>query len=143
MTISAPAATGAVIDRIGLGDDQVRTLRGPTKRGRSGLHLAEPIVAQRTQHNHSVAERQLGVRDAIAPVFVDGLGAKAERIAKPTDHALGVAVGRHGITFEPVIFTLHRGCGVRRLGWAAFTMAARWLFEACRVSLVGWRAIRI
>jgi len=31
--------------------------------------LAEPIVAQRTQHNHSVAERQLGVRDAIALVL--------------------------------------------------------------------------
>ena len=64
-----PSSNGAVIDRIGVGNDQVWTLRGPAKRGRSGLHLAEPIVAQRTQHNHSVAERQLGVRDAIAPVL--------------------------------------------------------------------------
>src|SRR5262249_31777404 len=62
-----PSSNSAVIDRIGVGDDQVRTLRGPAKRGRSGLRLAEPIVAQRTQHNHSVAERQLGVHDAIAP----------------------------------------------------------------------------
>src|SRR5262245_64066131 len=54
-----PSSNSAVIDRIGVGDDQVRTLRGPAKRGRSGLRLAEPIVAQRTQHNHSGAARQV------------------------------------------------------------------------------------
>src|SRR5215813_3076504 len=89
-----PSSDGALIDCIGIGDDQVRTLRGRAKSGRGGLHLAEPVVAQRTQHDHSIAERQLGVRDALAPVFVDSLGSKVERIAKPADHALGVAVAQ-------------------------------------------------
>src|SRR5215813_13825234 len=138
-----PSSNSAVIDRIGVGDDQVRTLRGPAKRGRSGLHLAEPIVAQRTQHNHSVAERQLGVRDAAAAVFVDGVGAKAERIAKPTDHALGVAVPqarnncRAGHLHPPSTLSP----SATRLGGIHDCRLSA--FEALSGLPVGWRAIRI
>jgi hypothetical protein len=83
--------------RVGVGDDDVGALRADAADlGRRLLQLAEVVVALGAEHDHAVAERELGVGDAAGLVGDDEVALEPEGAAEPVDRRRRVAVAHRG-----------------------------------------------
>jgi len=81
------------IDGVGVGDDEVWGL-GLAVADLVGLgeKLAEGRIGDGTEHDHAVAEGELGVGDGVAGAHVDGLFLEAEGTDEPIDGGESVVV---------------------------------------------------
>src|SRR6185503_6345004 len=79
-----------VHDDVGAGRD------GAAYAGRWLLKPAELVVARRAQHDHAVAEDELGVSDRAAVTRHDEMLLEAEGVAEPFDHRCRISVAEGG-----------------------------------------------
>jgi hypothetical protein len=82
------------VDGVGVGDDEVGALRlaAVDLVGLGHEFAGGGAVVERTEHDHAVAEGELGVGDGVAGAHVDSLLLEAEGAGEPVDGGEGVAV---------------------------------------------------
>ena len=99
MTISAPPLLGLGINRVGVGDDDIRCLSGDAA-GLVGVleHFVEigTRIADRSEHDHPTSQSELRVGDRAIVVGIDRLFLEAEMLAEPLDRGGGIAVAKAG-----------------------------------------------
>ncbi len=88
---------GACIDRIGVGNHDVgATSFHPAQLGWRLEAAAVLAVLLRAEHDHAVAQCQLGVGDGSVFAFKDSMTLKAEDIAEPFNSSGSIAIAQSG-----------------------------------------------
>jgi hypothetical protein len=88
---------GLPINRVGVGHHEVGTLRLPPADFVRLRHQAvERRIADGAEHDHAVAEAELGVGDRALVARHDHLLFKSKRPAQPLDGRCGVAIAQTG-----------------------------------------------
>ena len=87
-------AYSAGVVRVSVVDDGVDSMCAPTaSRVRHGhVALAELALTVRSDHDHAIAEFQLGVDDLAVGILVDGVLLETERACQPFDRSVRIAV---------------------------------------------------
>jgi hypothetical protein len=82
------------VDGVGVGDDEIGALRLAAVDfvGLGHEFAGGGAVVDGAEHDHTVAEGELGVGDGVAGTHVDGLLLEAEGAGEPVDGGEGVAI---------------------------------------------------
>lgn len=140
---------GGGVDGVGVVDDEVGAFGlAEADLVWLGHELAEvAAIVDGAEHNHAVAEGELGVGDGVVGAEMDGVFFEAEGADEPIDGCEGVAVAEAGndggaagfglvVHKGMILLTARRGLGKNGSGWD-FLLG----FYFCRVSRTrsrGW-----
>ena len=134
-TISAPAALAVAWTCVGVGDDEVDAF-GVAEADLVGLDHEFAVfaaVVDGAEHDHAVAEGELGVHDGgVVGAEVDGLLFEAEGSDEPVDGGEGVAVAKAGDDGGEAGFGLVAHSGLRVASGMGCCLGKIGCGEVCR-----------